>query len=117
MGASGEQYLTIREAAERLNVNPRTINRWIHKGELDAVKLPGRAGGEFRVSTTELQRLLGEIPTNDVAALRSERNRMRALLTSIWEACDHAIYVSGRGYEVLLNPDLYNQVRDIIDRE
>ncbi len=117
MTASTEQYLTIREAAERLNVNPRTINRWIHKGELDAVKLPGRAGGEFRVAVSELQRLLGEIPTDDVAALRSERNRMRALLSAIWEQCEHAIYVSGRGYEVLLEPELYNQIRDMVNRE
>ncbi len=115
MTASQEKYLTIREAAERLNVNPRTINRWIHKGELDAVKLPGRAGGEFRVSLSELQRLLGEAPTDDVAAMRSERNRMRALLKSIWEQCGRAIYVSGRGYEVLLDPELYNQIKEMVE--
>jgi len=112
-----DQYLTIREAAERLNVNPRTINRWIHKGELDAVKLPGRAGGEFRVSSAELERLLGEAPSDDMGAIRSERNRMRMLLQTVWERCERAIYVSGKGYEIILDPELYNQIRDLANKE
>ena len=115
MAKSHTQYLTIREAAEKLNVNPRTINRWIHKGELEAVKLPGRAGCEFRVALTELSGLLGEVPMDDVAALRSERNRMRALLNAVWEQCGRAIYVSGRGYEVLLDPELYKQIQDMVE--
>ncbi len=117
MSEAKDQYLTIREAAERLNVNPRTINRWIHKGELDAVKLPGRAGGEFRVASTELERLLGAAPSDDVGAIRSERNRMRMLLQTIWEQCERAIYVSGKGYEIVLEPDLYNQIRDLANKE
>jgi len=114
MTASKDQYYTIREAAERLNVNPRTINRWIHKGEIDAVKLPGRAGGEFRVAAAEIERLLGEIPTDEVAALRAERNRMRAILQSSWDRRGRAIYVTGKGYEIILEPEIYNQIRDIV---
>ena len=33
------EYLTVREAAELLRVNPKTVRRWIGKGELPAMKI------------------------------------------------------------------------------
>lgn len=47
--------LTTRECSERLNVSPATIRRYIRKGALTPVRLPG---GAFRISEDELQRFL-----------------------------------------------------------
>lgn len=41
--------LTITEAAERLEVSPRTVRRWIHDGKLEAAKVPGPYGPEWRI--------------------------------------------------------------------
>jgi excisionase family DNA binding protein len=115
MDASNEEkYYTIREAASRLNVNPRTINRWIHKGELQAIKLPGRAGGEFRIPANEVEKLLGRPFSNDITDLQAEYNRLRAILQTILERQERAIYVAGRGYEVYLDSELYEQIREAV---
>lgn len=115
MSAKDDTYYNIREAAERLNVNPRTINRWIHKDEIHAVKLPGRAGGEFRISAAEVERLLGEGPGDGLTAIRAERNQLRSIVKSVWERKDRAIYVAGKGYEIYLDPALSEQIRQVLD--
>ena len=108
-----DKFLTIREAADQLNVNPRTINRWIHKGKLNAVKLPGRAGGEFRISPSELDHLLGDSPEG-VSAISAEDESVHAVLEQIWEQIQSAIYVSGRGYEVYINVQTYNDLKRLM---
>ena len=52
--------LTAREVAERLGVSPETVLRWIRRGELPAIKLPG---GAVRVREDELERWLEERAT------------------------------------------------------
>lgn len=51
---ASRQWLTIVEAAERLNVDQRTVRRWIAKGEL----VPFRAGRVVRISADELERFI-----------------------------------------------------------
>lgn len=41
--------LNIREAAEQLGVSPRTVRRWIRDGKIQAAKVPGPYGPEWRI--------------------------------------------------------------------
>jgi len=116
MAELGERYYTIRQAANKLSVNPRTINRWIHKGKLEAVKLPGRAGGEFRISATEVDHLLGEPSTDEIESVRIERNRLRDVLQEVWDDTARAIYVAGKGYELYLTPELRDKIKHVLSK-
>lgn len=51
-----ETYYTVQEAAEKLKVNVQTVYRWIYSGKLNATKVIDL----WRISETELKRLLGE---------------------------------------------------------
>jgi len=60
-----EKLLSLRDAAERLDVHPRTLLRWIREGRLPgARKIPGRFGGEWRIPEGDLDKLTrpGRIP-------------------------------------------------------
>lgn len=48
------RYLSVKTVADRLDLSPRTVQRLISNGTLQAVKI----GGAVRVSDDELQRLL-----------------------------------------------------------
>jgi excisionase family DNA binding protein len=48
-------WLTIAQVAEELGVSPRTTLRWVERGELVAVRLPG---GRLRVARCELDAAL-----------------------------------------------------------
>lgn len=48
-------YHSVREAADRLRVHPRTLRRMIRDGRLDAVKV----GKEWRITDQAMDRLLG----------------------------------------------------------
>jgi excisionase family DNA binding protein len=45
--------LTVREAAERLRVNPESIRRWLRSGQLVGVHLGSDRGG-WRISERDL---------------------------------------------------------------
>lgn len=47
--------LRIEEAAELLEVSPRTIRRYLDDGKLRPIKMPG---GQRRIKTDDLQRFL-----------------------------------------------------------
>lgn len=49
--------LTVRQVAERLQLKPETIRRWVRSGKLRAVSLGSDAAG-YRVPTSEVDRLL-----------------------------------------------------------
>jgi excisionase family DNA binding protein len=49
--------LTTPEAARRLGLQPITVQRWLRRGLLAGVKLPGRAG--WRIDPSSVERLLG----------------------------------------------------------
>jgi excisionase family DNA binding protein len=44
-------WLTVAAVADELDVSPRTVLRWVERGDLAAVKLPG---GRLRIASTEL---------------------------------------------------------------
>ncbi len=52
------RYLTVREAAQRLNVHPQTIKRMIHRKELAAIQVTARK--DFRIAETEIERYIKE---------------------------------------------------------
>jgi len=48
----------VEEAAIILSITRLTIYRMIKDGRLQAVKLPLRRNGEFRIATSEIDRIL-----------------------------------------------------------
>lgn len=44
-----EEYLTVRDVAERLHVAERTVREWLREGRLKGKHLGGRAGWRIRV--------------------------------------------------------------------
>ena len=56
------QYYTIKEVAEILKVNERTISRWISDGKIQAVKIGGQGKGKpTRISEKEIEKLIKPI--------------------------------------------------------
>lgn len=43
-----EEYLTVRDVAERLHVSERTVREWLREGRLTGKHLGGRAGWRIR---------------------------------------------------------------------
>jgi excisionase family DNA binding protein len=54
MQAVEENYLKLREIAERLQVSDRTVTRWIKDGKLRAYKF----ANEYRITETDLKDFL-----------------------------------------------------------
>lgn len=52
-----EKLLTIAQVAERLQVRPEAVRRWVRAGKLKAF-LPGGMKTGYRIRGTELQRFL-----------------------------------------------------------
>jgi excisionase family DNA binding protein len=49
--------LTIREAARRARLHPATVRRYIKQGRIQAVKVEGKFGEEYRIEERNLDRL------------------------------------------------------------
>lgn len=49
--------LTVRQAAERLQLNPETVRRWVRSGKVRGVSLGSDRAG-FRIPESEVARLL-----------------------------------------------------------
>lgn len=65
-------YLTVARVAEDLEISARTVLRWVERGDLAAVRLPG---GRLRVSETELAAALerwATTPRRTLAAVGDE---------------------------------------------
>jgi excisionase family DNA binding protein len=60
-GPSDLRFYTVKEAAEILRVNPRTIQRAIERGNLPAVRISNR--GRYRIPRTAIDSLLGNPTT------------------------------------------------------
>jgi excisionase family DNA binding protein len=73
-GTPGCQLLTARTVAERLDVCAETVLRWIRRGELPAIRLPG---GAVRITQSELQDWL-----------RSRATPARGVLATTTDAAD-----------------------------
>jgi excisionase family DNA binding protein len=48
-----EQWLTVEQIAERLQVHIETVRRWIRSGDLQSIRLGRRAGYRIRVADFE----------------------------------------------------------------
>jgi excisionase family DNA binding protein len=55
-------FLTCAQVAEELGVSPRTVLRWIERGQLEAVRLPG---GRLRVPQTAYSAFLAGCATTN----------------------------------------------------
>jgi excisionase family DNA binding protein len=53
----GEKLLTVRQAAELLQLSPLTIRAWIRRGKIRAVYLGSDAAG-YRVPASEIERII-----------------------------------------------------------
>jgi excisionase family DNA binding protein len=55
-GMAKDTLLTVQQVAERLQLNPETIRRWVREGKLRAIKLGSNRGG-FRIRESDIRRL------------------------------------------------------------
>jgi len=69
------EFLTVREVAERLKLNPQTVRRWIRAGLLPASRIGRR---QWRVRAQDVEKREGE-PSPELTL--SQREAMRR----IWE--------------------------------
>ena len=53
-----EPHLTVRQAAERLQVTEATVRRWLRTGQMRGTYLSDRAG--WRIPASEVRRVLAE---------------------------------------------------------
>ena len=53
----GERLLTVPQVAERLQVGPRTVHRWLREGRLRGFLLGGTKTG-YRVRASEVERFV-----------------------------------------------------------
>lgn len=51
--------MTIKEAAKRANVHPKTIRRWIESGHLISEKVQGHNGQEHSIKEEDLAAIIG----------------------------------------------------------
>ncbi|RLF84919.1 IS607 family transposase [Thermococci archaeon] len=94
-----ERLLTPRQVAEILGVSFITIKRWIYSGKIKAIKLPT---GKWRIPESEVKRILGEKPPEEVRAViyarvsssdqRKDLKRQVEYLTS---------YCTAKGYKLV----------------
>jgi excisionase family DNA binding protein len=54
---AGEQWLTVEQVAQRLQVHAETVRRWLRAGRLKGLRLGGTKLG-YRISERELTRFL-----------------------------------------------------------
>jgi excisionase family DNA binding protein len=57
MQAVQEEYYTLDQVAEKLQVSRRTVNRWIEEGKLVAIKF-APVQGRVRVSESDLKEFI-----------------------------------------------------------
>ena len=85
------KLLTTREVAERLRLHPRTVESYLRKGRIRALK----AGRNWRVPEAELESFI----QNQMAAIEGSRGESkewealtRAKLAEIWNHPDEVEY-------------------------
>ena len=57
-GARVPKFFTVYQVAEALDVHPRTVRRWIKKGELVTHRFGGAKRGAVRIAETDLKAFL-----------------------------------------------------------
>jgi excisionase family DNA binding protein len=56
MDTAETQFLTVEQAARRLQVIPLIVQRWLRDGKIHGVQLSGRKG-QWRINEAELARI------------------------------------------------------------
>jgi excisionase family DNA binding protein len=54
MSQSQEKMLTVKQVAEQMSVDDKTVRNWIQRGELRAVNI-GRLRPEYRIRPSDLE--------------------------------------------------------------
>jgi excisionase family DNA binding protein len=54
-----ERLLTVDDVAERLQIHPETIRRWLREGRLEGIRLSRRAG--WRVRPEAVEKMLADM--------------------------------------------------------
>ncbi len=57
-----EQWLTVNQIAERLQVHPETVRRWLRDGRLQGRNFGGKSG--YRVREEDLEEFLAQEPAD-----------------------------------------------------
>ncbi len=52
-----EKWLAVGQVAERFGVDPRTVNRWCHTGQIEHVRTPG---GRYKIAESVVQSYFGQ---------------------------------------------------------
>ncbi|HEV2109066.1 MAG TPA: helix-turn-helix domain-containing protein [Thermomicrobiales bacterium] len=60
-----KQWLTVAQIAERLQVHPETVRRWLRDGQLAGRNFGGKSG--YRVRESDLEAFLSEDPAEGKA--------------------------------------------------
>jgi excisionase family DNA binding protein len=55
-------YLTVAAVADQAGFSPRTVLRWVERGDLEAIRFPG---GRLRISQTAWNAFLAERTTTN----------------------------------------------------
>lgn len=58
-GVTMEQLLTVEDVADRLQIHPETIRRWLREGRLDGYRISRRGG--WRVRPESVEKMLDEM--------------------------------------------------------
>lgn len=69
---SDRRFYTVRELADVLRVSDLTIRRWIHRGELKAIRVGPR---NLRISASELERIEETGATRPPARSRKAKDK------------------------------------------
>ncbi len=67
-------YLRVSTVAEELDVSPRTVLRWVERGDLQAVRLPG---GRLRISQTAFDAFVDAGLTTPAGRILAQRKEVR----------------------------------------
>jgi excisionase family DNA binding protein len=73
-----EELLTVQEAAKRLNVSPRTVQRWVKSGRLSASERPHPGGIQWLIPESEVRRYDTDSLYEEVLRLRQENQQLKA---------------------------------------
>lgn len=68
--AGQEPSYSLREAAERLGVSPRSVRRYVRSGQLEAVQAIGLHGPEYRVPESSLEAYMARVDRVRVGKVR-----------------------------------------------
>lgn len=72
-GMSGDRWLTVTQAAERIQVHPETVREWLRNGKLPGNLLSRRAG--WRIRASDVERFLAGKPGESALDISTEDER------------------------------------------